>query len=119
MPLHEILLSGRLKHQEMLSQKLHTALDPLLKGGSLGPLRVTQPEVAVTCDPSPTKGLVLCVHAPPTSFLNTLCLQLQAELVQILALPLGWDGAAVGPDQLPLSAPFSASIPELVRLLRR
>ncbi len=62
MPLHEILLSGRLKHQEMLSQKLHAALDQLLRGGSLGPLRVTQPEVAVTCDPSPAKGLVLCAH---------------------------------------------------------
>ena len=61
MPLHEILLSGRLKHQEMLSQKLHTALDQLLKGGSLGPLRITQPEVAVTCDSLLTKWPALCV----------------------------------------------------------
>ena len=50
MPLHEILLSGRLKHQEMLSQKLQTALEQLLKGSPLKPLRVTQPEVAVSCD---------------------------------------------------------------------
>ena len=48
MPLQELLLSGRLKHQEMLSQKLSIALEQLLQGAPQGPLRVTQPDVAVS-----------------------------------------------------------------------